>query len=146
MWTPPRHQGRPQINATALRYHNAKKTQTEKGALDLLNYQHSTNSNNSPPPTPHTHNAFPYLLYWMEQGSVIPQWILLNVYFVFCLLFFYILTASNVIAWRVPTCDSEHTWGPYSAALLGKQAPSTITWYPTQSHFPENQTVLALSY
>ena len=35
---------------------------------------------------------------------------------------------------RVPTC--VHSWRLYSAPPFGNQAASTMTWYPTQSHYP----------
>ena len=35
------------------------------------------------------------------------------------------------------TCDSVHSWQLYSAASLEHQATSTITYYPTQSHYPD---------
>ena len=46
----------------------------------------------------------------------------------FVCLLFYIL-ATKVISGRVPTFDdSAHSWRLYSAALLGNQANSTMTW------------------
>ena len=56
-----------------------------------------------------------------------------------CLLLFYVLATSVVISGRVQTCDSAHSWQLYSAALLRDQATSTMTWYPTQSHYPDTQ-------
>ena len=35
--------------------------------------------------------------------------------------------------------DSEHSWWLYSAAILGNQAAGTMTWYPTQSHYPDTE-------
>ena len=32
---------------------------------------------------------------------------------------------------------SVRTHGAYSAAPLGDQVTSTMTWYPTQSHYPD---------
>ena len=52
-----------------------------------------------------------------------------------CLLLLYILATSEVISGRVPTCDSAHSRRLYSATQLGNQAVSTMTWYPTQSHY-----------
>ena len=43
----------------------------------------------------------------------------------------YVLATSKVISGRVSTCDSVHSWQLYSAAWLGDQATSTMTWYPT---------------
>ena len=34
------------------------------------------------------------------------------------------------------TCESVHSWRLYSAAPLVNQAVSTMTCYPTQSHYP----------
>ena len=48
-----------------------------------------------------------------------------------------ILATSKVISQRVVTCRSVHSWWLYSAALLGNQATSTMTKYPTQSHYPD---------
>ena len=56
-----------------------------------------------------------------------------------CLLLFYILTTSKVISAQVLTWHSAHSWQLYSAASLGKQTTSSITWYPTQSHYPDTQ-------
>ena len=39
----------------------------------------------------------------------------------------------------VPTCDSAHLWQLYSAASLEHQAASTVTCYPTQSHYPDTE-------
>ena len=56
-----------------------------------------------------------------------------------CLLLFYVLSTSKVISGWVPTCDRTHPWQLYSAAPLGNQATSTMTQYPTQSHFPDTK-------
>ena len=32
--------------------------------------------------------------------------------------------------------DNTHSWYLYSAVTLGDQTASTVTWYPTQSHYP----------
>ena len=48
-----------------------------------------------------------------------------------CLLLFYILASSKVISGRVLTWDSTHLWRLNSAATLGNQPTSTMTWYPT---------------
>ena len=55
-----------------------------------------------------------------------------------CLLLLYILATSKVISGRVQSCDSTHPWWLYSAALLGNQAAGAMTWYPTQSHYPDS--------
>ena len=55
-----------------------------------------------------------------------------------CLLF-YILATFKVISGCVPTCDSAHSWWLYSAAPLGYQTASTVTWYPTQSHYHDTE-------
>ena len=34
-------------------------------------------------------------------------------------------------------CHSAHSWWLYNTNLLGNQATSTVTWYPTQSNFPD---------
>ena len=57
-----------------------------------------------------------------------------------CLLLFYVLATSKIISWWVPTCDSAHSWQLYSAASLGHQAASTITWYHTQSYYPDTES------
>ena len=56
-----------------------------------------------------------------------------------CLLLGYILATSKVISGWVPTCDSGHSWWLHSAAPLRNQAVSTMTWYPTQSHYPDTE-------
>ena len=45
---------------------------------------------------------------------------------------------NKFISGRVPTADHAHSWWLYSAATLGDQVASTMTWYPTQSHYPRN--------
>ena len=54
-------------------------------------------------------------------------------------LLFYILTTFKVISGGVPTCDSALTLGLNSASHLGNHATSTMTRYPTQSHFPDTE-------
>ena len=51
-------------------------------------------------------------------------------------LLFYVLATSKVISGGVPTCDSVHSWQLYSAASL---ATGSITYYPTQSHYPDTE-------
>ena len=53
------------------------------------------------------------------------------------LLLFYVLATSKVISGWVPTCDSAHSSWLYGAAL-GNQAVNSMTWYPTQSHYPDS--------
>ena len=54
-----------------------------------------------------------------------------------CLLLFDVLATSKVISGWVPTCYSAQysVWWLYSVAPLGNQA--TMTWYSTQSHYPD---------
>ena len=56
-----------------------------------------------------------------------------------CLLLFYVLATSKVISGRLPTYDSAHSWRLYSVAPLENQASSTMTWYPTQSYYPDTK-------
>ena len=56
-----------------------------------------------------------------------------------CLLLFYLLATSKVISGRVLTCDSVHSSQLYSAASLGHQATGHMTCYPSQSHYPVTQ-------
>ena len=56
-----------------------------------------------------------------------------------CLLLFYIPATAEVISGRVPTCDSAYSWQLYSAPTLGDQVTRTLTWYPTQSHYPDTK-------
>ena len=46
------------------------------------------------------------------------------------------LATSKDISGLVSTCDSADSWWFYGAASLGNQAISTMTWYPTHSHYP----------
>ena len=50
-------------------------------------------------------------------------------------LLFYVLATSKIISEWVLTCDSVHSRWLCSAAALGNQAASTMTWYPTQSRY-----------
>ena len=52
-----------------------------------------------------------------------------------CLLLLCILETFKVISKRVPTCDSVHAWWLYNAASVEHQTTSTMTCYPTQSHY-----------
>ena len=55
-----------------------------------------------------------------------------------CLLF-YVLETSKVVSGWVPTCYSAHSCGLYCGASLGNQTISTMTWYPTQSHYSDTE-------
>ena len=55
----------------------------------------------------------------------------LSVFALFC-----VIAISKVISEQLPTCDSVNSWWLYSAAPLGNQSASTMTWYPTQAHDP----------
>ena len=61
-----------------------------------------------------------------------------------CLLEFYILATSQVMSGWVSPIDGAYSWWFYSAVPLGNQTASTMTWYPTQSHYPS--TVLTSLY
>ena len=56
-----------------------------------------------------------------------------------CLLF-YVLATSKVISEWASTCDSAHSWWLNSASPLGDQAASTMTQYPTLSHYPDTES------
>ena len=47
------------------------------------------------------------------------------------LLLSYVLATSKVISLRVPTCESTHSWVHYSAASLGDQATSMVSYSVT---------------
>ena len=66
---------------------------------------------------------------WYERGHHISWFLKL-----------YILTTSKVISGWVATCDSAHLWRFYSAAPLGDQTTSIMTWHPTQSHYPDHES------
>ena len=55
------------------------------------------------------------------------------------LLLFYILATSKVISGQVLTYNSAHSWWLYSAASLENQGTNTMTWHPTQSHYPDSE-------
>ena len=65
----------------------------------------------------------------------------------YCLLF-YILTTTTVLSRWVPTCASAYSWRLYiySVASLAHQATSTMTWYPTQSHYPDTEPTSLCPY
>ena len=54
---------------------------------------------------------------------------------VYVCLLFCILATSKIISGRILTCDSVHSWWHYSAAI------STMTCYPTQSHYPDTEPI-----
>ena len=57
----------------------------------------------------------------------------------FSLFVVYFLAKSKIISGRVWTCDSAHSWWLYSAVPLVDQAIITMTWYPTQSYYPDTE-------
>ena len=58
----------------------------------------------------------------------------------FLKVFFYDLATAKFVSGQVPTYDSAYSWRLYSAAPLQKEAVSTMTWYPTQSHLDTDST------
>ena len=57
-------------------------------------------------------------------------------------LFFTVMSQTQSGVERlVPTCDSAHSLWLYSPATLGHQAAGTMTCYPTQSHYPDTETL-----
>ena len=54
-----------------------------------------------------------------------------------CLLLFYVLAPSTVISGWIPICNSVRSLRLYSVAPLGNQGTSTMTRFPTQSHYPD---------
>ena len=67
------------------------------------------------------------------NGSIYAFWI------IFVSLLFYVLATSKVLSWWVLTSDSAHLWWLYSTGPLGNQATRTMTWYPSQSHYPDTE-------
>ena len=60
----------------------------------------------------------------------------------FCLfvcLLFHILAKSKGISVWVPTCDGTYSCQFYSATPVRDQGANTMTWYPTQSHYPDTE-------
>ena len=53
------------------------------------------------------------------------------------LLEFYVLATSKVISGWIPTGDRAYSWRFYSAASLGDQTASTMSWYPIESLYPD---------
>ena len=39
----------------------------------------------------------------------------------------------------IPTSDSTHLWRCHSAAQPGDHTASIMTWYPTQTHYPDSE-------
>ena len=58
-----------------------------------------------------------------------------------CLLLCYVLAISRVISAWALTYDNAHSWWLYSAAPLVAQATCTVPWYPTQSHYPDTESI-----
>ena len=56
-----------------------------------------------------------------------------------CLLLFYALATSMVISGQVLTPDSAHSWRPFSVSPLGDHVTSSLTCYPTHSHYPDTE-------
>ena len=56
---------------------------------------------------------------------------------VLILVLLYVLTTSKVIPGFSLTCDSVYSWWLCSAISLGNQTINTMTWYPTQSQYPD---------
>ena len=48
-------------------------------------------------------------------------------------------STSKVISRRTLTCDSACSWRLYSAAPFGDQDGISVTWCPTQSHYPNTE-------
>ena len=46
----------------------------------------------------------------------------------------------NFISGWALTCDSAHSWRLYNPAPLGDQVVNTMTWYPTQSDYPDTKS------
>ena len=59
--------------------------------------------------------------------------------YIYDYLLFSFLATFKVISGWVATCDSAHSWWLYSAVKLGNQTASTMTWYPTQSHYLDTE-------
>ena len=52
---------------------------------------------------------------------------------------FHILATSKVIWGQVLNCDSAESWPLYNAAPLGDQTAISMTWYQTQSYYPDTE-------
>ena len=78
---------------------------------------------------------------WVHMCMCVCVYVCLHVCGVVVGLFFYIFSISNVISGWVTTCESAHSWRFYSASPLGDQVTSTMTWYPTQSHYPDTDPI-----
>ena len=53
---------------------------------------------------------------------------------------FYILDTQTKV---ILTCDSVHSWLPYSATILGDQATGTMTRYLSRSHYPNTELTIS---
>ena len=49
------------------------------------------------------------------------------------------LLESKIISGYVPTCARLYSWELYSAAPVGDQVTSTMSTYPTPSHYPDTE-------
>ena len=56
-----------------------------------------------------------------------------------CWMEFYTLVTFKIIWVWVLICGSAHSWWLYSASPLGDSLASSMTWYPTQSHFADTE-------
>ena len=96
--------------------------------------------------TVHTHGGFLVLPPWKTRPPVpdpifwnhhnhhlIPLWIA-------WLLLFYLLAKSKVISWKELICDSAHSWR-FIVLSHSKtnQIVSTMSWYHTQSLYPDTE-------
>ena len=68
-----------------------------------------------------------------DDFIVFPHWVLSISWL------FYDLSTSKIILGLVLTCESAFSWRLYNAAP-GDQVTSTMTWDPTQSHYPESDS------
>ena len=80
-------------------------------------------------------------MYYEYSDECLATWrqISIIMFVIVCLLLLYTLATSEVISGWVLTCDNPHSWRLYSAASLGNQATSTMTCYPTQSHYADTE-------
>ena len=77
----------------------------------------------------------PYICMWCNR-EISSKMVSAQVFF--CWLF-YILATSKVISGRIMTDDSAQPWRLDSAASLGDQGSSIVTWYPTQLHSTDTE-------
>ena len=91
----------------------------------------------------------PHLRPWPTQAGLpacvserVNTWIIIQDGYCFVSLFLLNAQAtSKVISGWAPTFDSLLSWRLHSAAPLGSHAVSTMTWYPTQSHYPDTEQI-----